>query len=179
MQHYGAPTRLLDWTASPFVAAYFAAESGDSDGVIWVLYGREVVDSLKKKHGDRADLPADVSVFLREGVPAILYMIQMGIQTDRMGAQQTAFSVCLRILEDHSKVIEDAIGSQKEQASFKLIVPAALKPKFLRRLRTMNIQARSMFPGIDGLGRSIRELVLLSGDGEELDKTLLPPKASL
>jgi len=38
MQHYGAPTRLQDWTQSPFVAAYFAyrAASGE-DACIWAL----------------------------------------------------------------------------------------------------------------------------------------------
>jgi hypothetical protein len=39
MQHYGAPTRLTDWSASPFVACYFAYErtSLQQDAALWML----------------------------------------------------------------------------------------------------------------------------------------------
>jgi hypothetical protein len=37
MQHHGAPTRLMDWTYSPFVAAKFAAGEGTGDAAIWCL----------------------------------------------------------------------------------------------------------------------------------------------
>ena len=48
MQHHGAPTRLMDWTRSPFVAIWFALDGhadGDGDMALWV-YDREVANRV-------------------------------------------------------------------------------------------------------------------------------------
>src|SRR5256885_15234511 len=37
MQHHGAPTRLIDFTWSPYVAAFFALERTLNDGVVWAM----------------------------------------------------------------------------------------------------------------------------------------------
>lgn len=47
MQHYGAPTRLLDWSQSGAIAAYFACvDKRHLDGTIWWINEREVADWL-------------------------------------------------------------------------------------------------------------------------------------
>lgn len=38
MQHYGLPTRMLDWSKSPLVAAYFVLEqNNEQDRVVWCM----------------------------------------------------------------------------------------------------------------------------------------------
>ena len=47
MQHYGAATRRLDWSLSPFVAAYNACiEYPSCSGAIWVLHSSRLGTSL-------------------------------------------------------------------------------------------------------------------------------------
>ena len=46
MQHYGLATRLMDWSKSPLIAAYFATEKkrgyDDADACIWILWPSEL-----------------------------------------------------------------------------------------------------------------------------------------
>ncbi len=54
MQHYGIPTRLLDWSESPLVALYFALKKSDNefDAVIWALKPTELNKIAKIKNKD-------------------------------------------------------------------------------------------------------------------------------
>ncbi|MBI2985566.1 MAG: FRG domain-containing protein [Deltaproteobacteria bacterium] len=48
MQHYGSPTRLLDWTYSVYVAAYFGLERAQKNAVVWKINLRWCVDECAK-----------------------------------------------------------------------------------------------------------------------------------
>lgn len=53
MQHYGAPTRLLDFSESIFIASYFAIVESNSDSAIWAINRHKLRDNLV----DQYDLP--------------------------------------------------------------------------------------------------------------------------
>ncbi len=166
MQHYGVPTRILDWTNSPFVALYFSCEQEPGkDGALWVLHPRTVIDAFKKKF-DPYELPfmeSDKREFYSKE-EEILFFLQSTTQTDRMVAQQMVVTICTHVAGNHSEILSGILA--EEQRSFdvflKLIIPQNLKGTFLRNLRSMNVTAKSLFPGIDGLGKSAAELLKLA-----------------
>jgi hypothetical protein len=167
MQHYGAPTRLLDWTHSPFVAAYFACESHpDRPGAVWVAHANTVNTFMERRLTLRDALQG--GAFGEEYPPRVVYMThRLTRVTDRMLAQQMSFSLSTEVLADHEPLRLEAFGDPAQFGANALIfmvgiIPAERKLGFLFRLRAMNITAQSLFPGIDGLGRSVAELVRLN-----------------
>lgn len=166
MQHYGAPTRLLDWTFSPFVAAYHAVQSEpDKDGFVWMINRAAV---LARYQADEGTVPLHVANELcgREDAPAALFFPDPIIQTDRMVAQQTTFSLCPALSHGHGELIAAAFEKDNDDRYVRFTIPARLKLTFLRKLVVMNITAQALFPGADGLGRSVHERVRLASHFE-------------
>lgn len=167
MQHYRAPTRLLDWTASPYVAAYFAVRHDwDRDGCVWCYSPSHLDVIMCKKHPVEEWKPGhticlESKLLQNPASPPRVVTFSREQNTDRMIAQQGSFTVCFQPLRDHAEIIGDALGELGGDVLAKIVIPPRLKPEFLRRLKVMNIGANSLFPGIDGVGDSIAERMRL------------------
>ncbi len=164
MQHYRAPTRLLDWTASPAVALYFAvAEEWESDGGI--LYFNQT-----KLHRGRTETPRwegelggghDVAWTQAVVEKPTIMAFSPKYKTDRMAAQQAWFTVSNLALVNHGAIIEETLTHDQSDYG-QIIVPADAKPRIMAELKRANVGAETLFPGIDGLGLSISEAMRLS-----------------
>jgi hypothetical protein len=163
MQHHGAPTRLLDWTASLYVAAYFAVESNFSrPGAIFIVHPVSASVPFRTRYGEAMQMTDDEC--MKEDAPEAIMFTGPKRKTQRLAAQQGYFSLSPNVLCNHDSVITKACLAATEEDRNKVwmhkwVIPAALKQDFLRHLRTMNVTANALFPGLDGLGRAVMEIL--------------------
>lgn len=167
MRHYGAPTRILDWSLSPYVALYFAVHSHwEQDGAVWFVRAKSISAAFKTKLGgdykkdwkEKRSLPKG-NLFASKSPSDTLYCYEITRQFDRIAAQQGWFTICCDPLLDHATCLERYVKQPDLQ---KFVIPADQKPSIMRELHLMNITAKALFPGTDGLGRSMEEIARLS-----------------
>jgi hypothetical protein len=175
MQHHGAPTRLLDWSDSPFVALFFAAEQGAADFAVFVLDREQVEDAGGRILGCA---PQRISAVGNEfiwtsndwvakfnaGDTQCVVVMDPTCHTDRIFAQQGRLlaPACLACpFEENLAAHLNEVGSSR--IAQKLVISKELRDECQRRLWKMNVSRASLFPGIDGLAGSLAHLAAAVG----------------
>ncbi len=160
MQHYGCPTRLLDWSKSPYVAVYFAIQEQAEVSALFALnltkYQSLVAERVVLDDYDGGTLsiiPARVFGHLeREAITFPIPLIPEPI-TEREFEQQTAFLVDMQL----DKSLATCFIGNTSDYLWKLEFDRAVHPTIAGDLLAMNIDGRHMFQGLSGVALRARE----------------------
>jgi FRG domain len=167
MQHHGTPTRLLDWTNSPLIAAYFAvAGKPKEDGELWAMYP----DNLNKPSGvfglflsgsgharylaeepgwiNRDELAKKHNL---ESPPCFPVAVYPTVRFQRMAAQLSTFTIHPE--PQAGSTISELLTDEKDLARY--IIPAADKHKLWCDLTALGITHHALFPNLDGLSHTV------------------------
>jgi hypothetical protein len=153
VQHHGYPTPILDWTYSPYVAAFFAYRDMD----------------LQNEQGTKHD-PKDVRIFVFNYMqwkvdfaqfntldPAGLHFSVaeiIPIENERMIPQQAASTITN--IDDIESYIRSKESNGKSYLSA-IDLPISERKEVANELRYMGITAGSLFPGLDGMCKELKE----------------------
>lgn len=156
MQHYGAPTRLLDFTWSPYVAAFFALERATKDVAIWALSPPRVNNTIRTITGQKINEggigPWVKGNYEKYFLPNDKKFVIIG-DPYRMNRRLIAQSGTFLMPGILDMPIEEIVP-QDAIRKFVLIT-SRLRKKAMAELYTMNINYATLFPGLDGLARSL------------------------
>ncbi len=161
MQHYGLPTRIMDWTESVLVAAYFAVRQErhyDKPGVIWALAPAALnQEQIGRKTivGTGSD-PAP-SLFRRAFEGAATTTSQPIIA---IGANQFDIRRLVQLSEFtlHGEATPLDELSNHDKFLSKYLVPPAAKPVISQTLKLLCFNESNLFPDLDHLASEIKSL---------------------
>jgi hypothetical protein len=158
MQHHGAPTRLLDFTWSPYVAAFFALERATRAAAVWAVNLPLLWDTRPGIAGTSAiPDPRDRKAFRKFFLPNTHAFVWQGDpfrMPQRVIAQSGTFLVSGHLGLSIEEILERYEASGPLLIKF-VLDTARMRADAMASLYSMNITQATLFPGLDGLARSM------------------------
>jgi hypothetical protein len=168
MQHYGVPTRLLDWTENPFVGIYFALNSGTeskrTDAALWMCdpigWNQAALDHISYKGG----VLDESNQLLRSYAPGMPVaqmpmhpiMIYGTYNSPRIVAQRGGFALFGQGIEPMEEVHK--LGKFPSGVLTKIIIEKERVEEIRASLFRKGFTESVVFPDLDGLAKEIRRV---------------------
>jgi len=168
-QNNSLPTRLLNWSSSPYVALFFATHETsylDQDGIIWCVSRVETNSKLPKKMKGILESKRSRIFYLdtlKSAFPKGLQQLDKQISSNsliwfeppsintRITNQFGIYSFMGSVDASHSSWL-----SNNQEFCWGIVVPAELKREIRQRLQVLNITERTMFGGLEGTAKWLK-----------------------
>ena len=173
MQHYGVPTRLLDWSENPYIALFFALTLADynynkkkykSDASFWILNATQWNKKVIDKDTYDGEILTHSNILLKGYSPMIAceqlnknpVAIYGEYNSQRIVAQRGAFTIFGSDLSPMEKV------KRKEKFPNDILSKYLIKkdfiPELLNSLLVIGFTDSVIFPDLEGLSKEIKRL---------------------
>jgi hypothetical protein len=164
MQHHGAPTRLLDVTKSPYVAAFFALEKASGEAAVWAV-NTPVLANIKHRikglatrmrNRDQIDTRTEGNFwkYFQRNLHEIVWAGEPFEMDRRLTAQSGTFLLPGVLHMPVEEILARYPNSR--ELLVKIVLPApGIRSTAMRALYRMNLTNATLFPDLDGLARSI------------------------
>lgn len=147
-QHFGLATPLLDWTSSPFVAAFFACDIESDQKNPRAVYGlRESIVTTKSGELDGAHKAAN-----KPGRPDTIEFIRPDTDENPRIVSQAGLFTRLPAGVNVEEWIQRHFKGVDGSVLVRIVIPDEIRLSALRDLNRMNINHATLFPDLEGAG---------------------------
>lgn len=168
-QHNGLPTRCLDWTSSPFVAAHFACadeKHKDEDGSVWCLHAgalRNINEESNRKAGSLRRIAwvydtrllersfADLEALDKSADAGDLMLLWEPPSLDQRIANQTGLLSIMNGAEASQNEFLRRYAATSPDLLVRIVIERSAKSEIRDMLDQNNLSERTLFPGLPGL----------------------------